>query len=188
MSSSFSSRGFVVISDDFQTAIEFFRKAYGKPMERVLTAYLQKSTQMLEAQIQEIYQDGLLAIAAGIWRPPSSNTTRSCGFPRAIPTPSQRLAELKVSIQEETERIYNEGNDQFDKNQMDAAILNLGPDPRARSATRGRGNASRKPSQEEHLERHLLEDRVSGGGFLWEAHHGDHHFRGHLFRGHQTPR
>jgi twitching motility protein PilT len=115
------------IRSDFQTAIEFFRKAYGKADGNAyLTAYLQKSTQMLEAQIQEIYQDGLLAHRGGDMATALKQYNKVLRLSPGHPDTVQRLAELKVSIQEETERIYNEGKDQFDKNQMDAAILTWG--------------------------------------------------------------
>jgi tetratricopeptide (TPR) repeat protein len=112
------------IRSDFQTAIEFFRKAYAKADGNAyLTAYLQKSTQMLEAQIQEIFQDAMLAQRSGDLAFSLKQYNKVLRLSPGHPDTVQHLAELKASIQEETERIYNEGKDLFDKNQMDAAIL-----------------------------------------------------------------
>lgn len=115
------------IRSDFQTAIEFFRKAYAKADGNAyLTAYLQKSQQMLEAQIQEIFQDALLSHRSGDLASALKLYNKVLRLSPGHPDTVQRLAELKGSIQEEVERIYNLGKEQFDKNQMDAAILTWG--------------------------------------------------------------
>jgi tetratricopeptide (TPR) repeat protein len=112
------------IRSDFQTAIEFFRKAYAKADGNAyLTAYLQKSTQMLESQTQEIFQDALLSHRAGDLAGALKQYNKVLRLSPGHPDTIQHLSELKAAIQEETERIYNAGKDQFDKNQMDAAIL-----------------------------------------------------------------
>ncbi len=111
------------IRSDFQTAIEFFRKAYDKAEGNAyLTAYLQKSSQMLETQVNEVYQEGLLAHRsndlAGALKSYNRVLRLSPGHPETV----QHLSELKGSIQEEVERIYNKGKELFDQNQMDPAI------------------------------------------------------------------
>jgi tetratricopeptide (TPR) repeat protein len=112
------------IRSDFQTAIEFFRKAYAKADGNAyLTAYLQKSMQMLESQTQEIFQDALLSHRAGDLAGALKQYNKVLRLSPGHPDTIQHLSELKAAIQEETERIYNVGKEQFEKNQMDAAIL-----------------------------------------------------------------
>ena len=112
------------IRSDFQTAIEFFRKAYGKAEGNAyLTAYLQKSTQMLEGQVNEFYQEGLLAQRSADLTGALKHYNKVLRLSPGHPDTVAHLTELKATIQEESERIYNEGKELFDKNQMDAAIL-----------------------------------------------------------------
>jgi tetratricopeptide (TPR) repeat protein len=112
------------IRSDFQTSIEFFRKAYAKADGNAyLTAYLQKSMQMLEAQTQEVFQDALLSQRSGDLAGALKQYNKVLRLSPGHPDTIQHLAELKAAIQEESERVYNVGKEQFDKNQMDAAIL-----------------------------------------------------------------
>jgi tetratricopeptide (TPR) repeat protein len=111
------------IRSDFATAIEYFRKGYSKAEGNAyLSAYLQKSSQMLEAQVAEAYQEGFLAQRGGDLAVALKNYNKvlrlSPGHPEAV----SHLAELKATIARETESLYNDGKDLFDQNQMDAAV------------------------------------------------------------------
>ncbi len=111
------------VRSDFQTAIEFFKKALGKAEENsYLNAYLQKSSQMLEQQIAEFYQDGWKAQQAGELLSAQKEYTKVLRLSPGHPEVVKQLAELKTKIQQETEKFYNEGKQYFDQNDMDQAI------------------------------------------------------------------
>jgi twitching motility protein PilT len=111
------------VRSDFQTAMDFFKKAISKADGNAyLNAYLQKSGQMLEQQIGEFFQDGVRAQQSGDLAASQKEFTKvirlSPGHPEAV----QQLAALKASINQNIEKLYAEGKQYFDANDMDRAI------------------------------------------------------------------
>lgn len=111
------------VRNDFLTGIEFFKKALEKaPDNAYLKAYLDKSLEMMEYQIQEFLQEGAQAEEAGDLgkaRKAYDKIIRlSPGHPQAV----QRLQELQKQIAAVAEKLYQEGKEWFDKNEMDRAV------------------------------------------------------------------
>jgi len=114
-------RGYV--RSDFQMAIEFFKKALSKADGNAyLSAYLQKSGQMLEQQINEFYQEGWKAQQSGDLAAAQREYTKVLRLSPGHPEVVRQLAALKVSIQQETDKLYAEGKQFFDQNDMDKAV------------------------------------------------------------------
>jgi tetratricopeptide (TPR) repeat protein len=111
------------VRSDFQTAIEFFKKALTRAEGNAyLNAYLQKSSQMMDQQIAEIFQDGGRAFQGGDLANAQKEFTKvlrlSPGHPEAI----QQLGVVKNAIQQAIEKSYADGKQAFDANNMDQAI------------------------------------------------------------------
>lgn len=111
------------VRSDFQTAIEFFKKALTRAEGNAyLNAYLQKSSQMMDQQIAEIFQDGSRAFQGGDLANAQKEFTKvlrlSPGHPEAI----QQLGVVKNAIQQAIEKSYADGKQAFDANNMDQAI------------------------------------------------------------------
>ena len=111
------------VRSDFQTAIDFFKKAISKADGNAyLNAYLQKSIQMEEQQISEFLQDGLRSVQSGDLAAAQKEFTKVIRLSPGHPEALQHLSALKVAIQQKTEKLYAEGKQYFDANQMDPAI------------------------------------------------------------------
>jgi twitching motility protein PilT len=111
------------VRGDFQTAIEFFKKALSKAEGNAyLTAYLQKSQQMLEQQIVDLFQEGLRdqegGDLVGAQKGFSKVLRLSPGHPDAV----RQLAALKTQVQQSIEKLYARGKEAFDVNDMDQAV------------------------------------------------------------------
>src|SRR5581483_2446213 len=87
-----------------------------------LTAYLQKSNQMLEQQIAEFFQDGVRAFQAGDLADAQREFTKVIRLSPGHPESVQQLAAVRASIQQAVEKIYNDGKQAFDANNMDQAM------------------------------------------------------------------
>jgi twitching motility protein PilT len=111
------------VRSDFQTAIDFFKKGLSKAGDNAyLNAYLQKSTQMLDQQIAELIQEAGRAYQMGDLSTSQKEFTKvlrlSPGHPEAI----QQLSVVKNAIQQTVEKLYNDGKQAFDANNMDQAL------------------------------------------------------------------
>jgi tetratricopeptide (TPR) repeat protein len=114
-------RGYV--RGDFQTAMDFFKKAAGKADGNpYLNAYLQKSSQMLEDQINEIFQDGWRAHQAGEWLAAQKEYVKVLRLSPGHPEVVRQLGAIKTQIHQECEKLYVEGKKFFDANDMDQAV------------------------------------------------------------------
>jgi outer membrane protein assembly factor BamD (BamD/ComL family) len=87
-----------------------------------LTAYLQKSQQMLEQQIQDLFQEGVNAQQSGellaAQREFSKVLRLSPGHPDAV----RQLGALKAQITQNIETLYTQGKEAFDANDLDKAV------------------------------------------------------------------
>jgi tetratricopeptide (TPR) repeat protein len=111
------------VRGDFQTAMDFFKKAAGKADGNVyLGAYVQKSSQMLEDQINEIFQEGWRAHQAGELLTAQKEYTKVLRLSPGHPEVVRQLGELKTQIHQETEKHYTEGKKFFDGNDVDQAL------------------------------------------------------------------
>jgi twitching motility protein PilT len=111
------------VRGDFQTAMDFFKKAAGKADGNVyLGAYVQKSSQMLEDQINEIFQEGWRAHQAGELLTAQKEYTKVLRLSPGHPEVVRQLGELKTQIHQETEKFYTEGKKFFDGNDVDQAL------------------------------------------------------------------
>ncbi len=122
------------VRSDFQTAIEFFKKALVKADGNAyLNAYLEKSLQMEEQQVEELFRQGWKAQEAGDLAAAQKEYTKVLRLSPGHPETVKQLAILKAAIQQKTEKLYNDGKVYFDQNDMDRAIriweniLNLDP-------------------------------------------------------------
>ncbi len=111
------------VRSDFQTAMDFFKKGLSKADGNAyLSAYLQKSSQMQEQQVAEFFQEAVQLQQAGDLAGAQREFTKvlrlSPGHPQAV----QQLAALKANIQQKGEKLYADGKQFFDANQMDQAI------------------------------------------------------------------
>jgi tetratricopeptide (TPR) repeat protein len=111
------------VRSDFQTSIEFFKKALSKADGNAyLGAYLQKSQQMLEQQINEFYQEAWNAHQSGELGKAQKEYTKALRLSPGHPEVVRQLATLKTTIEQESEKLYNDGKQYFDQNDMDRAI------------------------------------------------------------------
>ncbi|HEY5039690.1 MAG TPA: hypothetical protein VIJ93_11510, partial [bacterium] len=111
------------VRSDFQTAIEFFKKGLSKAEGNTyLGAYLQKSNQMLEAQINEIFQEAWKLQQSGQLVEAQKEYSKVIKLSPGHPDSMRQLATLRATIQLETEKLYAEGKQFFDQNDMDQAI------------------------------------------------------------------
>jgi tetratricopeptide (TPR) repeat protein len=111
------------VRGDFQTAMEFFKKAAGKADgNSYLSAYLQKSAQMLEDQINEIFQEGWRAHQAGELLSAQKEYNKVLRLSPGHPEVVRQLGALKTQVQQDSEKLYNEGKKFFDQNDMDQAV------------------------------------------------------------------
>jgi tetratricopeptide (TPR) repeat protein len=112
------------IRNDFQMAIEFFRKASEKaPGNAYLTAYQQKSVQMLETQMAEFYQEGMAAQQAGDLVRAQKEFSKVLRLSPGHPDVVRQMATLKASLDQNVEQWYVQGKEHFDRGKMDAAIM-----------------------------------------------------------------
>ena len=111
------------VRSDFQTAIDFFKKASSKADgNSYLNAYLQKSNQMLEQQVEEFYQEGLQAQQGGNLALAQKEYLKVLRLSPGHPETMRQLNTLKIAIQQKMENLFAEGKRIFDLNQMDQAI------------------------------------------------------------------
>src|SRR5579871_2536866 len=111
------------IRSDFQTAMDFFKRGLSKAEGNAyLTAYMQKSAQMQEQQVAEFYQDALRMQQAGDLAGAQKEYTKVIRLSPGHPEALQQLSGLKATIQQATEKLYAEGKQYFDANQMDHAL------------------------------------------------------------------
>ncbi len=108
---------------DFQTAMDFFKKALSRADGNAyLNAYYQKSSQMQEQQVSEFFQEGLRLQQAGDLAAAQKEFTKVIRLSPGHPEALQQMAALKSAIQQTSEKLYAEGKQFFDANQMDQAI------------------------------------------------------------------
>lgn len=111
------------VRSDFQTAIEFFKKGLSKAEGNAyLNAYHQKSMQMLDQQITEILQEAARTFQMGDLATAQKEFTKVLRLSPGHPDAIQQLGVLKNTIQQAVEKLYNEGKQSFDANNMDQAI------------------------------------------------------------------
>jgi len=111
------------IRNDFQMAIEFFRRATEKaPGNAYLSAYQQKSAQMLENQMTEFYQEGMQAQQAGDLVRAQKEFTKVLRLSPGHPDVVRQMAVLKAALEQSVEQWYAKGKESFDQGKMDAAI------------------------------------------------------------------
>jgi tetratricopeptide (TPR) repeat protein len=111
------------VHSDFLMAMEFFKKALSKAEGNgYLTAYLQKSSAMLEGQIAVIFQEGWKNQQAGDLVAAQKEYTKVIKLSPGHPEAMRQLGALRAAIQQETEKLFNEGKANFDQNNMDRAI------------------------------------------------------------------
>ncbi|HVZ81974.1 MAG TPA: PilT/PilU family type 4a pilus ATPase [bacterium] len=111
------------VRSDFQTAIDFFKKALTKAEGNAyLNAYLQKSTQMLEQQIVEIVQEAGRSFQMGDLVTAQKEYTKTLRLSPGHPEAIQQLGVVKGAIQQAVEKFYNDGRQAFDSNNLDQAM------------------------------------------------------------------
>ena len=111
------------VRSDFQMAADFFKKALSKAEGNgYLNAYLQKSVQMQEQQILEFLQEGSRAFQSGDLASAQREFTKVIRLSPGHPEALRQLTTLKASIQQASEKLYADGKQYFDANQMDQAI------------------------------------------------------------------
>ena len=111
------------VRSDFQTSIEFFKKALSKADGNAyLSAYLQKSSQMLEQQINEMYQAAWGAQQSGDLGLAQKEYTKVLRLSPGHPEVVRQMAALKSTILQSAEKLYAEGKQFFDQNDMDQAV------------------------------------------------------------------
>jgi twitching motility protein PilT len=114
-------RGYV--KGDFQSATEFFKRGLSKAEGNVyLNAYLQKATQMQEVQIKEFYEEGALQLQAGHLLQAQKEFTKVVRLSPGHPEAMRQMEIVKQEMQKLAEKIYAEGKQHFDANDMDRAI------------------------------------------------------------------
>jgi tetratricopeptide (TPR) repeat protein len=111
------------VRSDFQTAIDFFKKALGRAEGNAyLTAYLQKSQQMLEQQIQDVFQEGVNAQQNGEFLTAQKEFSKVLRLSPGHPDAVRQLGALKAQIAQSIETLYSQGKEAFDGNDLDKAI------------------------------------------------------------------
>ena len=111
------------VRSDFQTAIDFFKKALGRAEGNAyLTAYLQKSQQMLEQQIQDVFQEGVNAQQNGEFLTAQKEFSKVLRLSPGHPDAVRQLGALKAQIAQNIETLYTQGKEAFDGNDLDKAI------------------------------------------------------------------
>jgi tetratricopeptide (TPR) repeat protein len=114
-------RGYV--KGDFQSATEFFKRGLSKAEGNVyLNAYLQKATQMQDVQIKEFYEEGILQLQAGHLLQAQKEFTKVVRLSPGHPEAMRQMEIVKQEMQKLAEKIYAEGKQYFDANDMDRAI------------------------------------------------------------------
>ncbi|HTA76393.1 MAG TPA: PilT/PilU family type 4a pilus ATPase [bacterium] len=114
-------RGYV--KGDFQSATEFFKRGLSKAEGNVyLNAYLQKATQMQDVQLKEFYQEGMLQLQAGHLLQAQKEFTKVVRLSPGHPDAMRQIEVVKQEMQKLAEKIYAEGKQYFDANDMDRAI------------------------------------------------------------------
>jgi tetratricopeptide (TPR) repeat protein len=111
------------VRSDFQTAIDFFKKAVSKADGNAyLDAYLKKSIQMLDQQTAEVYGEGLRLQENGELEAALKEFRKvlrlSPGHSEAV----RQQAIVEAAIQKKVEELYANGKRFFDTNDMDQAI------------------------------------------------------------------
>jgi twitching motility protein PilT len=111
------------VKGDFQSSAESLKKALAKAEGNVyLNAYLQKAIQMEEQQINELYQEGVQLIQSGELAEAKKELTKVLRLSPGHPDAMRQLEEVKDQVQKSSEKIYMEGKQYFDANDMDRAI------------------------------------------------------------------
>jgi twitching motility protein PilT len=111
------------VKSDFQAAGETFKRALSKAEGNAyLNAYLQKAIQMDEQQINELYQEGVQLIQAGDLAQAKKELTKVLRLSPGHPDAMRQLEEVKEQVQKSSEKIYLDGKQYFDANDMDRAI------------------------------------------------------------------
>lgn len=111
------------VKGDFQSAAESFKKALSRAEGNAyLNAYLQKAVQMEEQQINELYQEGVQLIQSGELAQAKKELTKVLRLSPGHPDAMRQLEEVKDQVQKYSEKIYLDGKQYFDANDMDQAI------------------------------------------------------------------
>ena len=111
------------IRSDFQTAIDFFKRALSRAEGNAyLNAYLQKSAQMQEQQLAEFFQEGVRCFQSGDLAVAQKEFNKVIRLSPGHPEAMQQLAAVRQAILEASEKLYNDGKQFFDANHMDQAI------------------------------------------------------------------
>ncbi|HXL72566.1 MAG TPA: hypothetical protein VN963_02975, partial [bacterium] len=111
------------VKGDFQSAAESFKKALSKAEGNAyLNAYLQKAIQMEEQQIGELYQEGIQLIQSGELAQAKKELTKVLRLSPGHPDAMRQLEEVKDQVQKTSEKLYMDGKQYFDANDMDRAI------------------------------------------------------------------
>jgi len=111
------------VKADFRSAADSFKKGLSKAEGNVyLNAYLQKAIQMEEHQIRELYQEGTQLLQAGELIEAQKQLTKILRLSPGHPETMRQLEAVKAQIQVSSEKIYAEGKQYFEANDMDRAI------------------------------------------------------------------
>jgi len=111
------------VKGDFQSATDFFKRGLSKAEGNVyLNAYLQKAIHMQDQQIKEFYQEGLQQLQAGQFLQAQKEFTKVVRLSPGHPDAMRQLETVKLEMQKLSEKIYIEGKQYFDANDMDRAI------------------------------------------------------------------
>ncbi len=111
------------VKGDFQTATDFFKRGLGKAEGNVyLNAYLQKAVHMEEQQIKEFYEEGVQAVQIGDLNQAQKQFNKVIRLSPGHPDAVRQLDGIKAQIQQINEKIYVEGKQYYDANDMDRAI------------------------------------------------------------------
>ncbi|MGH7738872.1 MAG: PilT/PilU family type 4a pilus ATPase, partial [bacterium] len=111
------------VRGDFQTAGDFFKKALGRAEGNAyLTAYLQKSQQMLEQQIQDVFEEGVRLQQAGELLEAQKEFSKVLRLSPGHPDAVRQLGALKNLIAQNIETLYAEGKEAFDANDFEKAV------------------------------------------------------------------
>jgi len=111
------------VKGDFQSAAESFKRGLSKAEGNVyLNAYLQKAVQMEENQVQEIYNEGLQLLQSGELAQAQKQFTKVLRLSPGHTDAMRQLEAVKAEVQKSSEKMYAEGKQYFDANDMDRAI------------------------------------------------------------------
>jgi tetratricopeptide (TPR) repeat protein len=111
------------VKGDFQSAAESFKRGLSKAEGNVyLNAYLQKAVQMEENQVQEFYDEGLQLLQSGELAQAQKQFTKVLRLSPGHPDAMRQLEAVKGEVLKSSEKMYADGKQYFDANDMDRAI------------------------------------------------------------------